>query len=125
MLSTEKKCQRANTEYAWLLKLVQAARTVCYWKIQLSMYRNNLPNTEYLYELENILNIQPQQSMPIKQLQSRLCNAQKALAKAQKNAEVLCDNFLEELVKQEKPNAKAITKGEVGGISSSLDGTEE
>eukprot|EP00957_Ditylum_brightwellii_P102320 7799795-Ditylum_brightwellii.AAC.1 len=53
MLSTEKKCRRTNPGYAW----------------------NNLPDTEYLYELEASLNIQQQHSMPIKQLQSRLCNA--------------------------------------------------
>eukprot|EP00957_Ditylum_brightwellii_P052029 3946630-Ditylum_brightwellii.AAC.1 len=73
MLSTEKNCRRAKTRHVWLLKLVEAAHAVRYWRTCQSNKMNN------------------------REPSAHLCALGQALQHVQMNAAAMRDKYLEEL----------------------------
>eukprot|EP00957_Ditylum_brightwellii_P127734 9741257-Ditylum_brightwellii.AAC.1 len=51
MLSVEKHCRKGKTGYVWSLKLVTAARKVCYWKIRKSDFLNKRDHNYHLTQI--------------------------------------------------------------------------
>eukprot|EP00957_Ditylum_brightwellii_P073204 5564744-Ditylum_brightwellii.AAC.1 len=105
MLSVEKKCSRQTQGYTWSVKLVPAARAVCYWKEQrFNHLKGNTASTR-LKDLGTTLNIQDDLAN-ISEITKRLHSARKELQTSQENAAHLRDEFLEEMAQMYNTSGK-------------------
>eukprot|EP00957_Ditylum_brightwellii_P171030 13019782-Ditylum_brightwellii.AAC.1 len=98
MLAAEKSCCSSKHSYTWSIKLVQAGKSVRYWKTCRSSLRNRM-DFDHMFHLAKALDINDDPSLTLPEVDKRLTEARKTLKLVQCNAAAFRDTHLEEMAK--------------------------